>query len=157
MKSFWLIALIFLVSCQRASDISTTVEDTPQSDVEQTMVRSTAPNNAMAYIIEPEDGAVIPSGTVTVKFGLSGMGVAPAGIDFPNSGHHHLLVNAMDLPAMDMPIPTDSSHLHFGLGQTETSLELSSGSYTLQLVLGDFAHIPHDPPVVSDPVIITVE
>ena len=86
-----------------------------------------------------------------------GMGVAPAGIEFDNSGHHHLLVNAEELPPMDMPIPTDSVHLHFGLGQTETTLDLSPGTYTLQLVLGDYAHIPHDPPVVSDPVTITVE
>ncbi len=153
MKLIWILSLIFLVSCQRASEVPTTIDEPP---VEQDIHR-TSPENALVYIIEPEDGAVIPPGTVTVKFGLSGMGVAPAGVNFPNSGHHHLLVNAMDLPAMDMPIPTDSSHLHFGLGQTETDLELDPGVYTLQLILGDFAHIPHDPPVISEPVMITVE
>ena len=120
-------------------------------------VRSQSAEGAVVYIITPGDGDVIQGGMVSVKFGLSGMGVAPAGVEFPNSGHHHLLVNAVDIPAMDMPIPTDSAHIHFGLGQTETTLELSPGTYTLQLLLGDYSHIPHDPPVMSESVTITVE
>ena len=97
---------------------------------------STSAEGAAVYIIAPEDGSVVQSGAVTVRFGLSGMGVAPAGLEFDNSGHHHLLVNAEELPPLDMPIPTDSVHLHFGLGQTETTLDLSPGTYTLQMVSG---------------------
>jgi len=157
MKFLWILIFLFLVSCQRASDTSTTNDVTSTGDMEQALHRSSSPEDARVYIIAPKDGDVIPSGTVTVKFGLAGMGVAPAGIEFPNSGHHHLLINSIDLPSMDMPIPTDSSHLHFGMGQTETNLDLSPGIYRLQMVLGDFAHIPHDPPVISEPVMITVE
>ncbi|MXZ05159.1 MAG: DUF4399 domain-containing protein [Rhodothermaceae bacterium] len=151
MKWNWIIALLIFAACQ------TEVEPPAESTQAEAYTPSTSAEGAAVYIITPEDGSVVQSGAVTVKFGLSGMGVAPAGIEFDNSGHHHLLVNAEQLPPMDMPIPTDSVHLHFGLGQTETTLDLSPGTYTLQLVLGDYAHIPHDPPVVSEPVTITVE
>ena len=83
------------------------------------------------------------------------MGVAPAGIDKPNTGHHHLLVDAV-LPPLDKPIPNDENHLHFGAGQTETSLTLPTGKHTLQLLLGDTAHLPHQPPVYSDPIVVYV-
>jgi hypothetical protein len=83
------------------------------------------------------------------------MGVAPAGIDKPNTGHHHLLVDAQ-LPPLDKPIPNDENHLHFGAGQTETVLTLSSGRHTLQLLLGDTSHLPHQPPVYSDPIVVNV-
>ncbi len=141
--------LIVLASCQSESQVAT--------ESGATFARSESPSDAALYIITPENGDVVQSGSVNIKFGLSGMGVAPATIEFPNSGHHHLLVNAAELPPMDLPIPTDSAHLHFGLGQTETTLELSPGTYTLQLLLGDYSHIPHDPPVMSEPVTITVE
>ena len=106
------------------------------------------------YIIDPEDGAEVSS-PVTVRFGLRGMGVAPAGVEMAGTGHHHLLVDT-GLPPAGLPIPKDEHHLHFGAGQTETTLELSPGKHTLMLLLGDFAHVPHDPPVVSEPVTITV-
>ena len=160
MKLYWVLPLFVLAACQPNLEIeisSDAESEAESSEEEMEYMPSTSAEDAVVYLIMPEDGAVIPAGELKVKFGLSGMGVAPAGVKFPNSGHHHLLVNAAEMPPMDMPIPTDSAHLHFGLGQTETTLELSPGNYTLQLVLGDLSHIPHDPPVVSKPVTITVE
>ena len=87
--------------------------------------------------------------------GLSGMGVAPAGTDAPETGHHHILVN-VDKPVLDQPLPTDEHHRHFGKGQTETTLTLPPGRHTLQLVLGDRNHIPHDPPVASPRITVTI-
>lgn len=107
------------------------------------------------YFITPEDGAVLES-PVKVKFGLRGMGVAPAGVDVDNTGHHHLLVDT-DLPSLDKPIPSDENHIHFGGGQTETALELEPGRHTLQLLLGDHTHVPHDPPIASKKITITVK
>ncbi len=95
-------------------------------------------------------------GDVVVRFGLSGMGIAPAGIKFDNSGHHHLLVDA-ELPPMDQPLVKDDHHLHFGGGQTETTLKLAPGKHTLQLLLGDYLHQPHEPAVISERITITVE
>jgi hypothetical protein len=87
--------------------------------------------------------------------GLSGAGIAPAGIDRPNTGHHHLIIDA-DLPPLDQPIPNDKNHLHFGAGQTEVRIELPPGKHTLQLLLGDANHLPHDPPIESKKITITV-
>jgi len=120
------------------------------------MTRTPSPEGAMVYLIAPKDGAVL-SGPVTVQFGLKGMGIAPAGIDFPDTGHHHLMINVDELPPLNQPIPSDDHHLHFGKGQTETTLTLQPGTYTLQLVLGDKNHIPHNPPVISEKVTITVK
>ncbi len=114
-----------------------------------------APAGAEAYLISPIDGATVSS-PLTVRFGLKGMGVAPAGIQVPNTGHHHLIVDA-EAPSTTQPIPKDAQHLHFGGGQTETVLDLPPGRHTLQLLLGDYAHVPHDPPVMSKPITITVE
>lgn len=116
--------------------------------------RTPAPDGAAAYIISPEDGAVVPT-TFTVKFGLKGMGVAPAGTDTPNTGHHHLLVDMAELPPIDQPM--GSGIKHFGGGQTETSITLDPGEHTLQIMLGDKNHVPHDPPVLSEKVTIMVE
>jgi hypothetical protein len=113
-----------------------------------------APEGAKVYIISPNDGEEV-SNPVTVRFGLSGMGVAPAGTQAPNTGHHHLIIDS-DLPALDKPVPKDERHIHFGGGQTEVTLELSQGRHTLQLLLGDHLHIPHVPPVVSEKITITV-
>ena len=117
--------------------------------------RTPAPADAKVYIISPKDGAVV-HGPVTVRFGLSGMGVAPAGTTAENTGHHHLIIDA-PLPPMDQPLPKDEQHLHFGKGQTETVLTLAPGKHTLQLVLGDANHVPHDPPVVSAKITIRVK
>jgi len=114
-----------------------------------------APAGAKVYFISPTNGATV-SNPVTVRFGLSGMGVAPAGMDMAGTGHHHLVVDA-PLPDVTQTIPTDDKHLHFGGGQTETELTLPTGQHTLQLVLGDYLHIPHTPPVVSEKITITVK
>ena len=119
------------------------------------MPRQPAPEGAGVYFIEPADGATVQS-PFKVSFGLHGMGVAPAGVNQPNTGHHHLLVNSPEVD-LGMPLPKTDTVLHFGGGQTETSVTLEPGSYTLQLVLGDYAHIPHDPPVVSGTITVTVE
>lgn len=117
--------------------------------------RSSAPQGASAYIISPADGAVVKS-PVRVVFGLRGMGVAPAGVDKANTGHHHLLIDVEDLPSMNMPLPADERHRHFGGGQTEADIELAPGKHRLQLILGDKHHVPHDPVVRSESITITV-
>jgi len=117
-----------------------------------------APDGAKLYIISPADGAKLTS-PVEVVFGLSGMGVAPAGVEKENTGHHHLLVDA-PLPqgeALNEAIAKDAHHLHFGGGQTEAKVELTPGKHTLQLLLGDHNHIPHKTPVASEIVTIMVE
>ena len=118
--------------------------------------RTPSPAGAEVYIISPKDGAKVKS-PVTVVFGLKGMGIAPAGIKFDNTGHHHLLVDA-DAPAdLSKPLPADEHNVHFGKGQTEASLPLSPGKHTLQLLLGDQNHTPHNPPVISKKITITVK
>ena len=108
------------------------------------------------YFIEPKDGATI-NGPVKIVFGLSGMGVAPAGIDFPNTGHHHLLVDIENLPDLTKPIPANINHIHFGKGQTEVLIDLPKGKRSLQLLLGNYLHVPHKKPVISDKIYIHVE
>src|SRR3569832_1817293 len=112
------------------------------------MAATSAPTDAKVYIISPADGAKL-TGPVTVRFGLSGMGVAPAGVAHPHTGHHHLLIDA-DVPALDQTIPKDEHHRHYGNSQTEATLELPPGKHTLQLLLGDKNHMPHDPPLKSE-------
>ena len=109
-----------------------------------------------AYIISPVDGTTVSS-PVKVVFGLSGMGVAPAGVDKQGTGHHHLLIDVAELPDLKLPVPADANHKHFGGGQTEATVELAPGVHTLQLLLGDKVHIPHDTPVTSEKITITVE
>ena len=116
--------------------------------------RSRAPKDVELYIISPADGETVTS-PVTVRFGLRGMGVAPAGVAMENTGHHHLLIDAAP-PALDTPVPADAHHVHFGKGQTEAQVTLAPGKHTLQLLLADHLHIPHDPPVLSKAITITV-
>lgn len=111
---------------------------------------------AELYIGWPNNGEVVRKHTIRVWFGLRKMGVAPAGVDVENTGHHHLLIDT-DLPPFDEPIPNDEHHLHFGKGQTETVIELSPGEHTLQLIMGDKDHVPHDPPLYSKKITITVK
>ena len=110
--------------------------------------RTPAPENAVVYIVWPPDGAVINGGRFWLRMGLRNMGVAPKGVKYPNTGHHHLLID-VGLPPPDQEIPSDRNHLHFGAGETETMLELPPGRHTLQLLMGDDRHVPHDPPVMS--------
>ncbi len=118
--------------------------------------RQKAPEGARVYFIDLADGAKVSSPFV-VRFGLAGMGVAPAGIKLPDTGHHHLLINAALPEDLGQPLPMSDSYRHFGGGQTEVSLELPKGEHTLQLMVGDFLHIAHEPPVVSEVITVTVE
>lgn len=118
--------------------------------------RQPSPEGAKVYFIDLLDGARLTSPFV-VRFGLSGMGVAPAGIKLPNTGHHHLLINAALPEDLGQPLPMTDNYRHFGGGQTEVSLDLPKGEHTLQLMLGDYLHIAHEPAVVSEVITITVE
>ena len=122
-----------------------------------------APEGANVYFVGLEDGATV-SAPVTVVFGLEGMGVAPAGVDKEKTGHHHILLNRAALgegpdgaDELDYAIPSDENHLHFGGGQTQATLDLPPGTHSLQLVVGDQNHVPHDPPITSERITITVE
>ena len=123
----------------------------------QELERTPAPAGANVYFISPAHGEVVSS-PVTIRFGLSGMGVAPAGIDADATGHHHLLINVAEdqMPPFNRPLPATDAIRHFGGGQTEVTLDLPPGQHTLQLVLGDHLHLPHDPPVLSERITISV-
>jgi len=114
-----------------------------------------APKDAEVYIIWPQNGAVISGGKFWLRMGLRNMGVAPKGVEMANVGHHHLLVDT-ELPPADQQIPSDRNHLHFGAGETEARIELPPGQHTLQLLLGDHDHVPHNPPVYSKKITVTV-
>ncbi len=117
-------------------------------------VRKPSPPDARVYFVGLNDWSVLPP-KATIRFGLANMGVAPAGIEKPNTGHHHLLIDTQ-LPPLDQPIPSDFNHLHFGAGQTEATVNLPLGTHTIQLLLGDENHIPHNPPVMSKPIKVVV-
>ncbi|NQZ30015.1 MAG: DUF4399 domain-containing protein [Oceanospirillaceae bacterium] len=117
---------------------------------------SESPSNAEVYFIYPAEGQTV-QGKVKIVFGLKNMGVAPAGTDRKNTGHHHLLIDQEALPDLAKSLPSTDQIKHFGGGQTETEIELSPGKHTLQLVLGNFVHIPHNKPVMSKKITITVE
>lgn len=119
--------------------------------------------DAQVYFVNLGDGDTVTS-PVTVIFGLSGMGVAPAGTEVDNTGHHHLLIDRPPLgqgedgaDELSHGLPSDDNHRHFGGGQTEVTLDLAPGPHTLQLVLGDFGHVPHATPIVSEVITITVK
>ncbi|MGH8146110.1 MAG: DUF4399 domain-containing protein [Rhodanobacteraceae bacterium] len=139
----------FLIGSALAALAATAVAAAPTLPVHK------APANARVYIISPADGATVGR-NVTVRFGLVGMGVAPAGVEKQHTGHHHLLIDVATLPVAGQPIPNDAHHKHFGGGQTETVLRLMPGTHMLQLELGDANHVPFDPPVVSKKVTIHV-
>ena len=117
--------------------------------------RTPSVEGARVFFISPVDGATV-SNPVKVVFGIEGMDVAPAGDATPHTGHHHLLIDT-GLPDLGMPIPADDNHVHFGKGQTETGITLSPGEHTLQMLLGDHLHIPHDPPLTSKQITVYVE
>ena len=125
--------------------------------------RNPAPEGARAYIVSPADGSTVPN-PVTIVFGLEGMGVAPAGTEKEKTGHHHLLLNRPALgegpdgaDELLYGIPADDNHLHFGGGQTQVTLDLPAGEHTMQLVVGDLNHVPHDPPIMTEVITITVQ
>ena len=111
--------------------------------------------DAQVYFIWPRNGAVMKSGQFRLLFGLRNCGIAPAGVERDNTGHHHLIING-ELPPFDEDIPADRNHIHYGKGQSETLIDLPSGTHTLQLLFADHNHVPHDPPVFSEKITITV-
>ena len=117
--------------------------------------RSASAEDARVFFISPADGDTV-NNPIRVVFGTEGMAVVPAGNDTPHSGHHHLLIDT-ELPELGLPIPKDKHHVHFGDGSTETEIMLESGEHTLQLLLGDHLHIPHDPPLNSGRIKVTVK
>ena len=130
-------------------------EKTPAEATETVLSRTPSAEGARLFFITPADGATV-SNPISVQFGLEGMAVAKAGDKQPASGHHHLLIDT-GLPNLDLPIPADSNHVHFGDASTSTEITLEPGEHTLQLLLGDYLHRPHEPPVVSESITITVE
>jgi hypothetical protein len=141
---FPLVVALVLASCQQGPGSDQAARD-----------RTPASNDVNLYFISPSHGDSLSS-PVRVQFGLFGMGVSPAGIDVAMTGHHHLLVDLESLPPLDKPIPSDEHHRHFGGGQTETTVDLAPGTHTLQLLLGDHTHVPHDPPVYSEKITVHV-
>jgi Domain of unknown function (DUF4399) len=121
----------------------------------QEVISKAAPD-AKVYFIQPKDGDVISQESV-VKFGLSGMGIAPAGVLFANSGHHHLLINLDTLPDMTTSLPANDNIIHFGKGQTEATIKLAPGKHKLKLLMGNYLHIPHEKPVISEEITVTVK
>jgi len=133
-------------------DASAVVEEAAEV---ATLPRSASVDGAKVFFISPADGATV-SNPISIEFGISGMDVVRAGNNQPGSGHHHLLIDT-ELPNLGLPIPADEHHVHFGDGSTETEISLPPGEHTLQMLLGDYLHIPHQPPLVSTAVTITVE
>ena len=131
-------------------------DDSAEKSAATGITRSSAPEGAAAEIVSPANGATVSS-PVKIVFGQEGMDVSPAGKEKENSGHHHLLIDLDTMPDMNMPLPANDQVVHFGKGQTETELELEPGTHTLQLLLGDYRHVPHEPAVVSEKITITVE
>lgn len=135
-------------------------DDTPSPAADNvaepaTSTRRPSPEGAAVSFITPQDGAVVSS-PVQVEFSVAGMDLVPAGNDAPNSGHHHILIDA-ELPDMSLPVPADANHVHFGDGSASTELTLPPGEHTLRLLFADYLHIPHDPAVYSERITITVE
>lgn len=148
---------LLATACGRQDEAPNSVnsQPAPAATSAPAMPRSSAPAGASLYFVGLQDGDTVQS-PLRVEFGLDGMDVVPAGTQAEASGHHHIIIDA-DLPPMDMPIPADEHHVHFGDGSTSTELTLAPGTHTLQLLLGDHLHIPHQPPVSSDRITITVE
>ena len=143
--SILLIFLFLIFACQKKE---------PQA--EKGPFSNKAPQEAAVYFISPQNGDVVDT-TFNIKFGLKGMGVAPAGVVQESTGHHHILIDLDEYPDLTKPLPANENIRHFGGGQTETTLTLKPGKHTLQLLLGNFAHIPHDQPVMSEKITIEVK
>lgn len=152
-KLLLLSTLVALTACGQKS-AEAPAEAPPVAEEAVMIERTPSPENATLYFVAPMDGDNVTS-PVTVNFGLDGMAVVKAGVDEMHSGHHHLVVDA-DLPPLDMPIPATENYIHFGDASTSTTIELTPGEHTLQLLLGDYRHVPHDPPVLSEIITITV-
>jgi hypothetical protein len=152
--------LTVTVACSESAPDKTTsaaqaeivAEATPEVTA---LPRTASVEGASVFFITPTNGATV-SNPITIEFGIEGMDVVKAGDNQPHSGHHHLLIDT-GLPDLGLPIPADAQHVHFGDGSTSTEITLESGEHTLQMLLGDHLHIPHDPPLVSEPITVIVE
>lgn len=149
-------AALLLLSLAACSQAESPAAGKAALNPEPAGLSSPAPPGARGYLISPADGERVPQ-TFKVVFGLQGMGVAPAGVQRENTGHHHLLIDLDELPPMDQPLPSSDQVRHFGGGQTEAWITLPPGEHTLQMLLGNHLHVPHQPPVLSQKIRITVE
>jgi len=148
--------LLLISACGQQEADPVTVAEPPTEALETTaMPRTASPEGASVFFITPTDGATL-SNPIRIEFGIDGMTVVAAGVNDDHSGHHHLLVDT-DPPDPGMPIPADENHVHFGDASTSTELTLEPGQHTLRLLLGDHLHIPHDPPVMSGTITVTIE
>ena len=155
-------ALFLFAACgqEGAETVPTAEEPAAKMEMEPTgtptaMARTPSTDGAQVFFITPADGEVV-SNPIRLEFGLNGMEVVPAGDKRPGSGHHHLVIDA-GLPDFGLPVPADQHHIHFGGGSSQVELTLPAGQHTLQLLLADYLHVPHDPPVLSKRITITVE
>ena len=154
MKPFAVLAVLALAACdQHAADEPAVADEAVSGAVG--LARTASPEGASVFFISPADGDTV-SNPVPIEFGIEGMDVVKAGQEQPRSGHHHLIIDAA-LPVPGLPIPADEHYVHFGDASTSTALTLDPGSHTLQLLLGDHRHIPHDPPVISGVITVIVE
>ena len=153
--------LALLTACSKAPEAEAPVAAADHTDhageapAAAALPRTPAPAGAKVFIVSPKDGETVSS-PVKIVFGIEGMGLAPAGEKNDTAGHHHLLVDS-DLADAAVPIPADATHIHFGKAQTEASVELTPGKHTLQLVLGDYLHIPFDPVIESEKITVEVK
>lgn len=157
-----LAALSLLAACGSAEDskdpgaaTEAPAEAAPAEEPAAMLPRTPSPEGARIYFISPADGDTVTN-PVHIVFGIEGMDVAPAGTDAPHAGHHHILIDA-EMPDLGLPIPASDSYVHFGDGRSETELTLETGEHTLQMLLGDHHHIPHDPPVMSEKIMVFVQ
>ena len=150
-----LFSFALVAACGQEAPEQAAVEAAPEEPVATTLPRTTSPSGASVFFISPADGETVTN-PVKVVFGIEGMTVVPAGDDTPHTGHHHLLIDT-GLPELGLPIPSDAQHVHFGDGRTETEITLEPGEHTLQMLLGDHLHIPHNPPLISEQITIQVE
>ena len=157
-KNIFFIVLISLMvsSCDTDKQNTETTQSNESMFIDAPKIqKKQAPSNAKVFFLKPTAGESI-SGPVDVEFGVDNIEIVPSGQDTPLSGHHHIIINA-DLPNMDLPIPANENYVHFGDGSSKTTLNLEKGEHTLQLILGDYLHIPHEPPIYSDKITIFVK
>ena len=153
-RFFTAAAIALLISACGQNETARRADDAMMSTAD-TLTRSASPDGARVFFITPADGETVSS-PLHVEFGIAGMTIVAAGVNEPQSGHHHLLIDT-GLPELGLPVPADAHHIHFGDASTSTEISLEAGEHTLQLLLGDYSHIPHDPPLVSQQIAITVE